>query len=111
MYDKAQICEKFINRGLPLVRLDEKFLFYTEIVEELQATKTDHVLFAIKINLKPLLDGICAHAIEWKNVLGKILCDRTNQNVIEMKNRIKVSLIKLKRKSNLNSKTFFLRRH
>lgn len=39
MYDKNAICEKFVNRGLPLVKLDEKFLFYTQIVEDLENHK------------------------------------------------------------------------
>lgn len=40
MFDKTAIWEKYINKGVPLAKLDEKFLFYTQIVEDLENHKT-----------------------------------------------------------------------
>lgn len=40
MFDKTAIWEKYINKGVPLAKLDEKFLFYSQIVEDLENHKT-----------------------------------------------------------------------
>lgn len=90
MFDKVVICEKFISRGLPLVKLDEKFLFYTQIIDDLKKSKPYFDISSIRINLQPLIDGICEHAIEWKNTLGRIVADRTTQNIMNLRNHIKV---------------------
>lgn len=90
MYDKVSICEKFLNRGIPsLVRIDEKFLFYSEIIGRLRKHDTYHTIMSVRINLKPLIDGICEHAIEWQTVLGEILSERTNQSIMKLKDRLK----------------------
>lgn len=88
LYDKVLICEKFVNRNLPLVRLDEKFLFYTQTVADLRKAKTFYDVKGIRINLQPLIDSICDHATEWRNTLGRILAERTHQNLIALKEHI-----------------------
>lgn len=89
MYDKNAICEKFVNRGLPLVKLDEKFLFYTQIVEDLENHKPHFDIKSVRINLKPLIKNISEHAIEWRNTLGNILSERTRANMMDLKNYMK----------------------
>lgn len=93
MSDKMAICEKFISRGLPLVKLDEKFLFYSDIVDQLQSTKPHHDIGPIRVNLQSLIDSICEHAIDWKNTLGNILAERTLANVVALRNRMKVGVV------------------
>lgn len=88
LYDKVLICEKFVNLNLPLVRLDEKFLFYSQIVDDLRKAKTFYDVKGIRINLQPLIDSICDHTMEWRNTLGRILADRTHQNLIALKEHI-----------------------
>lgn len=88
LFDKVAVCEKFVNRNLPLVRLDEKFLFYTQIVDDLGRMKSYHAIKGIRINLHPLIDSICEHAIEWRNTLGRILAERTYQNLIALKDHV-----------------------
>lgn len=90
MYDKVAICEKFVNRNLPLVKLDEKFLYYTQIVEDLHKMKTYENIKGIRINLHPLIDSICDHATDWRNTLGRTLAERTYQNLISLKDHIQV---------------------
>lgn len=87
-YDKVLICEKFVNLNLPLVRLDEKFLFYTQTVEDLRKAKTYYDVKGIRINLQPLIDSICEHATDWRNTLGRILAERTQQNLIALKEHV-----------------------
>lgn len=89
MFDKATVCEKYIARGLPLAQIDEKFLFYSQIIETLRKHPTHHQIMSIRINLKPLIDGICEHAIEWQTMLGEILADRTNHNIMQLKDKMK----------------------
>lgn len=90
MFDKQVFCEKFINKGMKLVILDEKFLYYTQIVEDLGKVRSYYDCKSVRINLKPLIDSICSHAVEWRNTLGRILAERTNQKLIALKDHIRV---------------------
>lgn len=92
MNDKMAICKKFISRGLPLVKLDEKFLFYSNIVDQLQNTLPYHDIGPIRVNLQSLIESICEHAIDWKNTLGQILAERTLGNILELRNHMKVGV-------------------
>lgn len=71
------VCEKFVSRGLPLVHIDEKFLFYTNIVERMDTIQPFHDIGPIRLNLYSLIGNIRAYAIDWKNTLGKILIEKT----------------------------------
>lgn len=82
------VCERFVSRNLPLVRLDEKFLFYTQIVDDLSRMSPYHDIRGIRINLMPLIDSICEHAVEWRSTLGRILAERTYQNLIALKDHV-----------------------
>lgn len=88
LYDKVLICEKFVNRDLPLVRLDEKFLFYTQLIEDLRRSKNYQNVKGIRVNLSPLIDSICDHSYEWIHTLGRILAERNFHNLILMKEHI-----------------------
>lgn len=90
-FDKETICEKYVNRGVPLVQLDEKFTFYANIMDELQQLPTFYDVQCIRINLKPLLDTICQHAQQWCTKLGEKLAERTIANMDQMRFKIKVS--------------------
>jgi hypothetical protein len=90
MYDKKVICDKYLNRGVPLVRLDEKFIFFTQIINDLENVKPHHDIKAIRINLRPLIQSIIEHAVEWRNTLGNMVSDRTNIEMIRMNVEFKV---------------------
>ncbi|KAI8122976.1 axonemal, Dynein heavy chain 10 [Lucilia cuprina] len=89
-FDKETICEKYVNRGVPLVQLDEKFTFYANIMDELQHLPKHYDVQCIRINLKPLLDTICQHAQQWRTKLGEKLAERTIANMDKMRFEIKV---------------------
>ncbi|XP_058811885.1 dynein axonemal heavy chain 10 isoform X1 [Topomyia yanbarensis] len=84
MYEKMSVCEKFLSQNLPLVRLDEKFIFYTQIVNDLERHRPYHDLKSIRINLQPLIKSIIDHAVEWRNTLGNILAARTRRQMVEL---------------------------
>lgn len=88
LYDKAMICDRFLGRNVALVRLDEKFLFYTQLVDDLRQSRTHQDVRGIRVNLVPLLDSICAHAAEWSATLGRLLNERTYHSLIAMKEHI-----------------------
>lgn len=71
------VCEKFVSRGLPLVHIDEKFLFYTNIVERMDTIQPYHDIGPIRLNLHSLIGHIRSYAVDWKNTLGAILIERT----------------------------------
>uniref|UniRef100_A0A182IR22 AAA+ ATPase domain-containing protein n=1 Tax=Anopheles atroparvus TaxID=41427 RepID=A0A182IR22_ANOAO len=82
MYEKMSVCEKFLNQNVSLAQLDEKFIYYTQIVNELERHKPFHDIKSIRVNLKPLIKGIVDHAVEWRNTLGNILAERTRQQMV-----------------------------
>lgn len=82
---------KFVSHGLPLVCVDEKFLFYTNIVDRMDATERHHDVGPIRINLGSLINSVRAHAIEWQNTLGKILTDETKANIKDLCDHMIVS--------------------
>lgn len=88
LYDKSKICERFVGRNASLARLDEKFLFYSQLVSELRLARPYQDLRGMRINLQPLIDAICEHAIDWSTTLGRILNERTYANLIAMKEHI-----------------------
>uniref|UniRef100_A0A1B0C4S3 Uncharacterized protein n=1 Tax=Glossina palpalis gambiensis TaxID=67801 RepID=A0A1B0C4S3_9MUSC len=89
-FDKETICDKFVDRGVPLVQLDEKFAFYANIIEELQQLPTAFNIQCIRLNLKPLLDSICQHAQEWCTTLGEKLAAKNVKNIDKMRLEIKL---------------------
>ncbi|XP_011184312.3 dynein axonemal heavy chain 10 [Zeugodacus cucurbitae] len=88
-FDKHAIAEKFINRGMPLVILDEKFTFFANIIEEIQLMPPYWNTKSIRINLKKLMDSISQHAQQWRTILGELLAKRTAQNILKLRNEIK----------------------
>lgn len=92
MYDKKVVCDKYLNRGVLLVRLDEKFIFFTQIINDLESIKPYyHDIKSIRINLRPLLQAIIEHAVDWRNTLGNMLSDRTSVEMVSMNADFKVS--------------------
>lgn len=92
LYNKVTICEKFITKkNIPLAQTDEKFIFYTQIVNDLEQQKPYYDIKSIRINLQPLIKSIIQHAVEWRNTLGNILAEKTRANMMEIKDTIKVT--------------------
>ncbi|XP_055585528.1 dynein axonemal heavy chain 10-like [Uranotaenia lowii] len=83
-FEKLSVCEKFLSQNLTLVRLDEKFIFYTQIVNDLERHSAHHDIKSVRINLQPLIRAIIDHAVEWRNTLGHILANRTRQRMVEL---------------------------
>lgn len=46
---------------------------------------------SIRINLKKLMDSISQHAQQWRTTLGELLTKRTADNIVSLRNEIKVS--------------------
>lgn len=70
-----------MSRALPLVRIDEKFLYYTNIVERMNNNHFYYDFGPIRINLHSLINSSRAHVVEWKNTLGTILTEKTLSNL------------------------------
>lgn len=87
-YDKSATCNRFVAKNSVLGKFDEKFMFYASIIEEL----TMHVGYAdvgcIRVNLRPLLNSICEHSLQWKLTLGEKLSNLTNKRMLDLKTTI-----------------------
>lgn len=92
MYDKNVVCDKYLNRGIPLAKLDEKFIFFTQIINDLENVKPYYDIKSIRINLQPLLHAIIEHAVEWRNTLGNMLSDRTSTEMVALNTEFKVNI-------------------
>lgn len=105
MYDKKAVCEKFLERHITLVRLDTKFIFYTQTISDLERHKPYFDIKSIRINLRPLITTIIDHAIEWRNTLGINLAEKTREAMLELNHHIQVYiflvLVSLFQSSNL----------
>ncbi|KAH8358423.1 hypothetical protein KR093_000053 [Drosophila rubida] len=88
-YEKDVICQKFVERQVTLVEIDEKFTFYSSIVTTLEQMQQYHTVRCVRINLKPLLASIMHHAKEWCTILGEELLRYVNDNMRAMRNEIK----------------------
>ncbi|XP_055846772.1 dynein axonemal heavy chain 10 isoform X2 [Episyrphus balteatus] len=88
-YDKVAICEKFVNSGAPLVQFDEKFTFFAKVIHELRQSPTYCDVRCIRIDVKPIIECLCEHALEWKNTLGEILANKTRRKMTILKDEIK----------------------
>lgn len=93
MYDKNVVCDKYLNRGIPLVRLDEKFIFFTQIINDLENVRPYYDIKSIRINLRPLIQAIIEHAVAWRNTLGNMLSDRTSVEMVTMNGEFKVNYV------------------
>ncbi|XP_053669700.1 dynein axonemal heavy chain 10 [Anopheles nili] len=82
--DKLSVCEKFLKENVSLEKLDEKFIYYTQIVNDFERHKPFHDIKCIRVNLRPLIKGIVDNAVEWRNTLGNIVAERTRKNMIEL---------------------------
>lgn len=85
------MCGEFVCRGLPLVHIDEKFLFYTNIVENMNTIRPYHDIGPIRVNLHSLIDSIRAYAVDWKNTLGEMLIEKTLKTLKLLQKRMTVS--------------------
>lgn len=90
-FEKDVICQKFVERQVTLVEIDEKFTFYSSIVETLDQMRKYHDVRCVRINLSPLLESIKQHAKQWCTILGEELLQHVIDNMRTMRNEIKVS--------------------
>ncbi|XP_015836813.2 dynein axonemal heavy chain 10 [Tribolium castaneum] len=84
-YDKVVTCEKFIEKNNQLSKYDDKFMFYADILKDMKNHEDYFDIMCIRLNLRPLLDTIADHTIDWKNTLGQILDAKTKEKMDEMK--------------------------
>lgn len=91
--DKIILCEEFVDRDLPLVQIDEKFEYYTNIVKNMDSLKLFHDIGPIRVILKSLVKTVRYCAIDWKNTLGKIFIDKIMTNILNLQRYITVFAI------------------
>ncbi|XP_017847923.1 dynein heavy chain 10, axonemal [Drosophila busckii] len=94
-YEKDMICQKFVERQVTLIEIDEKFTFYSTIVENMRQMRKYHDVRCVRINLTPLLNSITQHAQEWCRILGEELLRHVNDNTKAMRNEIKLLSLNL----------------
>nr|XP_023024309.1 dynein heavy chain 10, axonemal [Leptinotarsa decemlineata] len=87
-HDKVSTCEKFIQKNTSLSVYDEKFMFYNEIMENICVYNPLITVGSVQLNLRPLLDTIVNHCVEWKNTLGQLIDENTKVKMDEMQQRI-----------------------
>lgn len=88
-FDKAVTCEKFLEKYSSLSLWDDKFMFYNQIIESLESISSVRDIGCIQLNLKPLLNTIVSHCMEWKTTLGSLIDSITKEKMDEMSSTIK----------------------
>ncbi|XP_066245712.1 dynein axonemal heavy chain 10 isoform X2 [Euwallacea similis] len=87
-FEKKSTCEKFMTNMATLEVYDEKFMFYKDIATEMLNHKSYVDVDSIRLNLRPLLNTIAQHCIEWKDTLGHLLDAETVGKMKDMKKTI-----------------------
>lgn len=59
----------------------------------MDAAKRFYDIGPVRINLDSLIQSVRAHAIEWKNTLGRILIDETKMNIKHSSDHMNVSIL------------------
>ncbi|KAL1513082.1 hypothetical protein ABEB36_002553 [Hypothenemus hampei] len=95
-FEKESTCEKFINDMVTLEVYDDKFMFYKDIADSMKNFKDYIDVGSIRLNLRPLLNTIIQHSVEWKDTLGKLLDERTWQQMLEFKKTIETLHVTVK---------------
>lgn len=57
----------------------------------MDATKRHYDVGPVRINLGSLINSVRAHAIEWKDTLGRILTEETKANIKRLNDHMIVS--------------------
>lgn len=79
-----------MNSELPLVDIDEKFLYYTRIIDNMDSIQKYCDVGPIRINLHSMINQIRDFAVEWKETLGKVLLKKIQSNLENLKTYITV---------------------
>ncbi|CAG9765840.1 unnamed protein product [Ceutorhynchus assimilis] len=86
--EKQSACEKFMAGMVTLENYDEKFMYYKDIIETIKSYKEYMDIDSLRLHLKPLLDTIVQHCLQWKTTLGSLLDADTVVKMMEMKRKI-----------------------
>lgn len=84
-FDKGLLSERFLARFSQLDKIDDKFTFYDNIIQEMQENKDYTNLASIRLNLRPLFDSISLHAQEWKVILGQQITTLVREKMMTLK--------------------------
>lgn len=84
-FEKESTCEKFMSSMVTLETYDEKFMFYKDIAQSMMNYQDYVDIDSIRLHLRPLLNIIAQHCIEWKDTLGRLLDSDTMNKMVEMK--------------------------
>ena len=72
-YDKDMTCAKFLKLSPTCVDFDEKLLFYYNLRRAIESAVDVKDFRCIRMQLRPLKDGILGHIDQWICTLGKLL--------------------------------------
>ncbi|XP_049816413.1 dynein axonemal heavy chain 10 [Schistocerca nitens] len=88
MFDKTLTNERFAANNPTLLAYDEKFGYYTRVINEIQDIQPYVDIKSMRINLKPIINAVIHHATEWKAQLGQILAKKTKSNMQAFRDRM-----------------------
>ncbi len=72
-YNKDMTCAKFLKLSPTCVDFDEKLLFYYNLRRTIESALDVKDFRCVRLQLRPLKDGILSHIDEWITTLGKLL--------------------------------------
>ncbi|CAB0039667.1 unnamed protein product [Trichogramma brassicae] len=87
--DKIKECTKFVATNPTLQQFDEMFCYYDQIVTEINEKPDFFNISSVMVNLKPLKDSIIEHANDWKQTLGDMLQEKTDQDMKKFVDKMK----------------------
>jgi dynein heavy chain len=86
--DKAAVCEKFALKSPSIVAYDEKILFYSKTIEEVQLLPKIKDIEFIRLSMRSVCESIQYHAKEWMKCLGQQLNESAKRMLFDLKAKL-----------------------
>ena len=87
------MCEKFFAKNSSIVAFDEKMLYYTKTIEEINSTQRMKDIEFVRLSLRSFIESVINHAKEWMKCLGRLLSDMSRENLLTLKAQLEVRFL------------------
>jgi dynein heavy chain len=90
LFFKIAICEKFFLKNPSVTAFDERILYYSKMIEEVNLSEKIRNIDFIRVSMRSLIESLANHSKEWMKCLGKLLNDSAKQNLFDLKSLLEV---------------------
>lgn len=86
------MCEKFAAKNPSIVAYDEKIMFYSKTIEEIDALPKEKDIDFVRLGMKSVCESMINHCKEWMKCLAQQLNESAKKRLHEIKIKLDVSM-------------------